>query len=68
MAAAAIFNFRKMSITPDWMKIFEPNLVQILNFTLFTHQNGQIQNLKIQDAGCRHLGFLGYVKFLKKWQ
>jgi len=27
MAAAAILNFGKMSITPDWIKIFAPNLV-----------------------------------------
>jgi len=25
MAAAAIMNFGKMSITPDWIKIFAPN-------------------------------------------
>ena len=42
--------------------IFEPNLVQISNFTLSTRRNGQIHNLKIQDASCRHFGFLGYVK------
>ena len=30
-----------------------------------TRQNGQIHNLKIQDAGCHHLRFLGYVKFKK---
>ena len=40
----------------------EPNLVQISNFTLSTRRNGQIRNFKIQDAGCRHFGFLGYVK------
>ena len=26
-----------------------------------TRRNGQIHNLKIRDAGCRHFGFLGYV-------
>ena len=30
--------------------------------SLSTRWNGQIHNLKIQDAGCRHFGFLGYVK------
>ena len=38
-------------------------MVQISNFTLSTCQNGQIHNLKIQDAGCRHFGFLGYLTF-----
>ena len=33
--------------------------------SLSTRWNGQIHNLKIQDAGCRHFGFLGYVKFKK---
>ena len=35
--------------------------VQISNFTLSTHRNGQIHTLKIQDAGYRHLGFSDYV-------
>jgi len=43
--------------------LFEQNLVQISNFTLSTRWNGQIHNLKIQDAGCRHFGFLGYLTF-----
>jgi len=42
--------------------MFEPNLVQNTNATRSTRRNGQILNLKIQDAGCRHLGFLGHVK------
>ena len=37
-------------------------MVHISNFTLSTRRNGQIHNLKIQDTGCRHFGFLGYVK------
>ena len=28
MAAAAILNFGKMSITPDWIKIYAPNLLE----------------------------------------
>jgi len=28
MAAAAIFNFRKMSITADWIKISAPNFME----------------------------------------
>jgi len=28
MAAAAIFNFGKMSITPDWIKIYVPNFME----------------------------------------
>jgi len=27
MAAATIFNFRKISITPDWIKISTPNFM-----------------------------------------
>jgi len=27
MAAVAIFNFRKVSITPDWIKISAPNFM-----------------------------------------
>jgi len=27
MAAAAIFNFRKIKITPDWIKISAPNVM-----------------------------------------
>jgi len=54
-----------ISVTIIDNKIFEPNLVQISNFTLSTRRNGQIHRLKIQDAGWRHLGFLGYVKFKK---
>ena len=49
-----------VTITDIWTK-----LVQISNFTLSIRRNGQIQNLKIQDAGCSHFGFLGYVKFKK---
>jgi len=28
MAAAAIFNFGKISITPDWIKISAPNFTE----------------------------------------
>jgi len=28
MAAATIFNFRKISITPDWIKIAAPNFME----------------------------------------
>ena len=44
----------------SYYNIFELNLVQISNFTLSTRRNGQIHNLKIQDAGCRHFEFSGY--------
>ena len=40
-------------------------MVQISNFTLSTRRNGQIHNLKKQDASCRHFGFLGYVNLKK---
>jgi len=28
MAAAAIFNFGKISITPDWINIYAPNFIE----------------------------------------
>ena len=35
MAAAAILNFGKMSITPDWIKIYAPNFTGIVEASNF---------------------------------